>query len=161
MKTRTSPPAGSMRVRQLAIPSLPSCRQKTIRSGGSTTSWVHKRESARRGKIQTALNDACPSSKRDKEKADFCIVYTAGDLGSLTCETNGGYALITDVKSRLAFTRPRCLAAYLEFSSVDFGQLKWILSSAGLTWGGNIHGLLKQNNPQPVRARDETNDGCM
>ena len=85
---------------------------------------VHKSESAGRGKIQTALNDACPSSKRDKEKADFCIVYTAGDLGSLTCETNGGYALITDVKSRLAFTRPRCLAADLELASVDFATVE-------------------------------------
>ena len=31
---------------------------------------------------------------------------------------------ITDVKSRLAFTRPRCLAADLEFASVDFATVE-------------------------------------
>ena len=30
----------------------------------------------------------------------------------------------TDVKSRLAFTRPRCLAADLEFASVDFATVE-------------------------------------
>ena len=30
----------------------------------------------------------------------------------------------TDVKSRLAFTRPRCLAAYLELASVDFATVE-------------------------------------
>ena len=32
--------------------------------------------------------------------------------------------LITDVKSRLAFTRPRCPAAYLELASVDFATVE-------------------------------------
>ena len=31
---------------------------------------------------------------------------------------------ITDVKSRLAFTRPRCLAADLELASVDFATVE-------------------------------------
>ena len=38
---------------------------------------------------------------------------------------------ITDVKSRLAFTRPRCLAADLESASVDFATVE-----AQPVWGG-------------------------
>ena len=34
------------------------------------------------------------------------------------------FASLTDVKSRLAFTRPRCLAANLELASVDFATVE-------------------------------------
>ena len=50
---------------------------------------------------------------------------------------NLGHTLPTDVKSRLAFTRPRCLAAYLELASVDFATVEVDFEPNRWRWGGN------------------------
>ena len=65
----------------------------------------------------------------------------------------------TDVKSRLAFTRPRCLAADLELASVDFatveaqpvcgGEETFTANSSNITH--NPFGLgMKQMTAMPV-----------
>ena len=76
----------------------------------------------------------------------------AGPCARPTSITSGFFHYQTTDQERLAFTRPRCLAADLELASVDFAtveaqpvgggeeimqQLKWSLPSAGLRWGGN------------------------
>ena len=47
-----------------------------------------------------------------------------GEAGRTDSSVDRGRDESTDVKSRLAFTRPRCLAADLELASVDFATVE-------------------------------------
>ena len=61
-------------------------------------------------------------------KAHVLVLANVSAIFSIASRRIGimarGSARGTDVKSRLAFTRPRCLAAYLELASVDFATVE-------------------------------------